>query len=73
MNKVNKRCTYNYLIGLFIETWEDLLVTFSEKEMDGVYAPHYNIVVITTHMYGYRVQLLMADEGSDHTILFANC
>lgn len=72
LHEVNDRNRHDYLHGLYIETWEDLLVMFSLKEMNGVYATHYDPVVITVHIHGFRVERLMVDEGSGPTVLFSN-
>lgn len=38
LSKVNEKNKYDYLHGLYTETWEDLLVTFSLKNRGGVFA-----------------------------------
>lgn len=41
--------------------------------MVGVYALHYNPVVITSQIIGWRIERLLVDKGSGLSILFANC
>lgn len=34
--------------------------------------PHYNLVVISTHVHGYRVERLMVDKDNGPSLVFAN-
>lgn len=72
LHEVNKRNTYGYLHGVFTETWEDLLISFSHRDMDGMYGSYYDSVDITTHIHVFRVQRLMVDGGSNLIVLFIN-
>lgn len=53
--KINKRYKFDYLNGLFMETWEELPVSFPQTDMKGVYAPHYDPVIIIAYIHGFRV------------------
>lgn len=51
--------------NLYTETWEDLPITFSQKDIDRVYAIHYDLITIISHIYGLIIQRLMENEGSN--------
>lgn len=41
--------------------------------MTGVYAPHYNPIIIMANIDVWRIERLLVDEGSGLSILFLNC
>lgn len=46
LNEVNERCMY-YLNGLFTKNLRRATLSFSQQDMDGVYAPHYASLLIS--------------------------
>ncbi|KAL5725266.1 hypothetical protein ACHQM5_008428 [Ranunculus cassubicifolius] len=74
LRHINTVGCFNFASGLHTETWEELPVTFSPRDLVGVFSPHYDGVLITVGMgMKRRVSRMLADEGSGGCILYSNC
>lgn len=52
---------------------EEAPSTWIHKDMAGVYAPHYDLVMITNQVRIWRIERVLIDEGRGSNILFSNC
>lgn len=51
---MNHSFRFNYATGINSDTWEEAPLTYSDKDMAGVYASHYDPIVITTNIRVWR-------------------
>lgn len=53
-----------------METWEDAPLYMTYKDMEGIYTPHYDPVIITSQFEIQRIKRILGDEGSGSSIMF---
>ncbi|KAF5194600.1 hypothetical protein FRX31_015814 [Thalictrum thalictroides] len=63
----------NFLEGLKVVSYEDEILSFTEKDLIGVFWPHNDALVITVWVAMWRVQRIMVDVGSSASVLFFTC
>lgn len=72
INAINHLFDFDYVKGITIETWEDVTLIWIDRDLVGVYKPHYDPVMISTHVGLWRVAMILVDEGSGYGLLFSN-
>lgn len=64
---------FRYAHGINKKTQEENFLSWIDKGMANIYAPHQNPMIITTQVGIWSIERILVDEGSGLSILFSNC